>query len=171
MEAAMFQVVKRVVVAAMLAVFACALGVRVSADYTQIMSAGDSITYPSGYLIDNSSEYKLTFGYTSSFGGSAYLKLLDYGTEWDSSLVDGGNCAGYGRHQNQYSGVGTTGAFALMQYDDNFVLYDSSGGTAGWSTLTASNNGAYLSMQTDGNLVVYSASNAPLWSIFGAHSC
>jgi hypothetical protein len=50
---------------------------------------------------------------------------------------------------------------AVMQWDGNFVLYDSSG-KACWSTGTWDHPGAYVVLQDSGNLVVYD-NGVPLW--------
>ncbi|MFF7637054.1 RHS repeat-associated core domain-containing protein [Kitasatospora sp. NPDC008050] len=62
---------------------------------------------------------------------------------------------------------GHSGAWATMQPDGNFVIYDTNH-NALWSSVTWGNNGAYLALQDDGNLVVYKSSQNPnqnpLWS-------
>ncbi|MGF1426310.1 RHS repeat-associated core domain-containing protein [Kitasatospora sp. LaBMicrA B282] len=59
------------------------------------------------------------------------------------------------------------GAYATMQTDGNFVVYDS-GNHPLWASGTYPNAGAYLSLQDDGNLVVYKSAQAlsqnPIWS-------
>jgi hypothetical protein len=58
--------------------------------------------------------------------------------------------------------AGNPGAYAAMQSDGNFVVYDSSS-VALWQAGTAGNPGADLAVQDDGNVVVYSTTSAPLW--------
>jgi hypothetical protein len=55
------------------------------------------------------------------------------------------------------------GAYAVMQEDGNFVVYNLDG-SAVWASGTSSSAGAYLNMQDDGNLVVYNSRNSALWS-------
>ncbi|PYC70622.1 hypothetical protein C7C46_27345 [Streptomyces tateyamensis] len=62
---------------------------------------------------------------------------------------------------------GHAGAYATMQADGNFVVYDSNRNPL-WASGTYPNSGAYLALQDDGNLVVYKNASAPnqnpLWS-------
>ncbi len=58
--------------------------------------------------------------------------------------------------------TGHGGAWAIMQDDGNFVVYDA-GGAPLWATATGP-KGSVFSVQSDGNLVVYDAGGAPLWS-------
>ncbi|MEV7524473.1 glycoside hydrolase domain-containing protein [Streptomyces sp. NPDC091371] len=58
---------------------------------------------------------------------------------------------------------GNPGAYATVQADGNFVVYNKAG-AAVWSSATYGNPGASLKLQDDGNLVLYSSSGAALWS-------
>ena len=58
------------------------------------------------------------------------------------------------------TGTAGRGAYARMQSDGNFVVYNWADNPV-WA---ASTRGARVVMQVDGNLVVYNASNSPLWS-------
>jgi hypothetical protein len=58
--------------------------------------------------------------------------------------------------------AGGVGAYAIMQTDGNFVVYNWSGGAA-FQTRTNGNPNSRLTMQSDGNLVLYRSDNAPLW--------
>lgn len=57
---------------------------------------------------------------------------------------------------------GTSGGFATMQGDGNFVVYDA-GGQPVWATDTSGLPGAELRVQDDGYLVLYDAGNSVLW--------
>jgi cell wall-associated NlpC family hydrolase len=57
---------------------------------------------------------------------------------------------------------GHAGAYAVMQSDGNFVVYDSANQPL-WYTRTSGNAGAALYVQTDGNLVVYGSAGQALW--------
>ena len=59
--------------------------------------------------------------------------------------------------------VGKNTAFAVMQGDGNFILYNTSGQSV-WSSNTAGHPGASINAQNDGNLVIYDASNNPIWA-------
>ncbi|MGW4650889.1 RHS repeat-associated core domain-containing protein, partial [Kitasatospora sp. NPDC004289] len=52
------------------------------------------------------------------------------------------------------------GAWATIQPDGNFVVYDTNHNPL-WSSNTWGNNGAYLSLQDDANLVVYKSAGTP----------
>ncbi|MGF1429088.1 hypothetical protein [Kitasatospora sp. LaBMicrA B282] len=56
------------------------------------------------------------------------------------------------------------GAYAIMQGDGNFVVYQ--GQTAVWNAQTWGHPGAYTCFQTDGNLVVYAGPYLP-----GGYNC
>ncbi|MDH6113512.1 RHS repeat-associated protein [Kitasatospora sp. MAP12-15] len=59
------------------------------------------------------------------------------------------------------------GAWATMQTDGNFVVYDTNHNPL-WSTVTYGNAGAYIAVQDDGNFVLYKSAQAvnqnPLWN-------
>ncbi len=59
------------------------------------------------------------------------------------------------------------GAYATMQNDGNFVVYDSNG-SALWNTFKFTEGASVLKMQSDGNLVTYRNSNGwATWNSFG----
>jgi surface antigen len=58
---------------------------------------------------------------------------------------------------------GRYGAWATLQGDGNFVLYNANGSWAGWSLGNVGFTNAILSMQDDGNVVEYSAGYA-VWA-------
>jgi len=60
--------------------------------------------------------------------------------------------------------LGSTGWFAAMQTDGNFVEYSGMMAPV-FNTETSGHPGALLHIQDDGNLVVYSKTFAPLWNI------
>ncbi|MFD0009212.1 hypothetical protein ACFVJ4_43755 [Streptomyces sp. NPDC127178] len=55
---------------------------------------------------------------------------------------------------------GHPGAYAKMQTDGNFVVYDADNRTL-WSTRTNGNPNAWAIMQNDGNLVIYKSTGGP----------
>lgn len=57
---------------------------------------------------------------------------------------------------------GNPDAYATVQADGNFVIYNKAG-VGIWSSGTYGNPGASLKLQDDGNLVLYSSSGAGLW--------
>lgn len=57
---------------------------------------------------------------------------------------------------------GHPGAWAIMQDDGNFVVYDANGAPL-WATATGP-SGNSIVVQSDGNVVVYDANGAPRWS-------
>jgi surface antigen len=105
---------------------------------------GDRITSPSG-------QYSLTM-------------------QHDGNLVETTQGRPIWAAMTQQAGAG---AYATMQTDGNFVVYNSSGqwvrGT-GWPnnkgvpTWTTSYPGSSLKLQNDGNLVIYASSGHPVWS-------
>jgi hypothetical protein len=88
--------------------------------------------------------------------------------EWYALVMqDDGNLVLYpiGITQADWSS-GTSGrsvAWAAMQSDGNFVVYESSG-TPLWSSGTSGSNVAWIALQNDGNLVIYRTDGQPLWS-------
>ncbi|MEH1842178.1 MAG: hypothetical protein V7L20_26460 [Nostoc sp.] len=52
-----------------------------------------------------------------------------------------------------------------LQYDGNFVLYNSSG-TALWASNTANTAASYIVMQSDCNLVIYGYNSLPIWASY-----
>jgi hypothetical protein len=88
--------------------------------------------------------------------------------EWYALVMqDDGNLVLYpiGITQADWSS-GTSGrsvAWAAMQNDGNFVVYESSG-TPLWSSGTSGSNVAWIALQNDGNLVIYRTDGQPLWS-------
>jgi hypothetical protein len=87
---------------------------------------------------------------------------------WDSYSDFDWQGFGQGIHASSNEPRGMRAAFATMQEDGNFVVYDIQDGSPVpvWSTHTDGNPGAYLNVQDDGNLVIYSATNAVLWSLY-----
>lgn len=61
------------------------------------------------------------------------------------------------------TGTAGSGAYARMQSDGNFVIYNWADSPV-WATGTYGNPGARVDMQSDGNLVVYSGAGSPRWS-------
>ena len=59
--------------------------------------------------------------------------------------------------------VGKSTAFAVMQGDGNFVLYNTTGKPI-WASNTAGHPGAFIVVQNDGNLVIYDSSSRVLWA-------
>ena len=54
-------------------------------------------------------------------------------------------------------------AYAIMQWDGNFVVYDRFGNPL-WNTQTYGNEGAFIILQDDGNLVIYTPDGlTPIW--------
>ena len=64
---------------------------------------------------------------------------------------------------NAGSGAVTSGGFAAMQRDGNFVIYDGAR-VARWSTRTGGNPGASVAIQGDCDVVVRAPGGAPLWA-------
>jgi hypothetical protein len=58
---------------------------------------------------------------------------------------------------------GNPGAYAEMQGDGNFVIYNKAGTNALWSTQTDGKGAAFAQLQTDGNFVLYTSSLTPVW--------
>lgn len=59
----------------------------------------------------------------------------------------------------------TGGQYRLVyQGDGNLVLYDSTDGTAQWSSGTGGTSAGQVAMQGDGNAVIYDAQGAALWT-------
>jgi hypothetical protein len=58
--------------------------------------------------------------------------------------------------------AGHPGAWAIMQDDGNFVVYDAND-SALWATAT-NPNGSFIAVQNDGNLVVYDAGGSAHWA-------
>ena len=89
-------------------------------------------------------------------------------SNWDSYSDFDWQGVGQGLHVSSDEPRGRRAAFAAMQNDGNFVVYDIQDGVPVpvFSTHTDGNPGAYLRVQDDGNMVIYSVSDAVLWSLF-----
>ena len=59
-------------------------------------------------------------------------------------------------------GIQTSPGWAPMQYDGNFVTYNSAGQPY-WNSATWYSPGAWLIVQDDGNVVIYDTNNVPIW--------
>jgi hypothetical protein len=147
--------------------------IRVARAYTMDapgqITKGNTLTSNDGCTV-----LQYNFGYSTHLSGYTWYVDLEFtcgsnpGSEF-LSIYDRDqhdmNGVGYGDHQNQWSTDANGDGYMVMQYDGNFVLYDSAL-AANWATQTNNNSGAYINIQNDGNMVIYSSGNAPLWSVF-----
>jgi hypothetical protein len=140
---------------------AAASGERVRA--TDLV-ADDYVSVWTGGVLSGNGDYAFGMFWAGSQATviHEYVGPGDRYTVWTS--FGDGNWNGPGTHQNHW-GTADIDAYAVMQGDGNFVLYDSEENSV-WSTSTASNPGARLSIQNDGNLVVYSSTDSVLWALW-----
>ncbi|WP_435271365.1 hypothetical protein [Streptomyces sp. 1222.5] len=115
---------------------------------------------PIDTVTPSSSAGYIASGTTLRSGWSAQAKLTRLVMQSDGNLVMYRNRDGAAIWSTHTSGH--SGAYAVMQTDGNFVVYDA-GSQPLWSTHTAGNSGAWANMQDDGNFVIYKGSTA-LWN-------
>ncbi|WP_435271362.1 hypothetical protein [Streptomyces sp. 1222.5] len=108
----------------------------------------------------SSSPGYIASGTTLRSGWSVQATLTRLVMQSDGNLVMYRNRDGAAIWSTHTSGH--SGAYAVMQTDGNFVVYDATSHPL-WSTHTAGNSGAWANMQDDGNFVIYKGSTA-LWN-------
>jgi hypothetical protein len=129
------------------------------------LNGGDFFSSP---MYSDNGQYYLSYSICAAClpgGASSFLVAFTSGsTPYWTSLSDGACSPIYGYHVAQTVRAGPEST--IMQYDGNFVLYNTGSPTyAAWATNTDGHSGAYLSLQNDGNLVIYTASGAPIWAL------
>ena len=96
-----------------------------------------------------------------TLGPGAYLLSPDHQYELIMQATDGNLVLYHGTQALWDAGPAGAGAYAVMQNDGNFVVYNRAG-AAVWNSNTAGFPGANLALQDDSNLVLYHASH-PIW--------
>jgi hypothetical protein len=122
-----------------------------------------SATQFNGTQIDNYIGTQLASGARLNAGD--YLRSSDY--RYTLVMQSDGNLVLYSadRHTVLWFShtQGNLGAYATMQADGNFVVYDKNN-NALWHTYTYNQGASVIKLQTDGNLVIYrNADNGYTW--------
>ncbi len=143
-----------------------------TADYVTLQTDGDLVIYPAG---DNSGTGGALWNADTWGNTDNYLKMQDDGNLvvyseggvalWSSvtgKLPNTQDSLGTGEELNAGQSLWSPSNLyhADMQSDGNFVVYETSTGSAIWNSATGGNPGDYLINQSDGNLVIYPAGDS-----------
>lgn len=126
-----------------------------------------TMSYANNYQVNTYIGTQISSGTTLHAG--EYLRSPD----WRYTLVmqEDGNLVVYStdRYTPLWSSRtwNNAGAYATLQNDGNFVVYDNNG-RALWNTYTYTQGASVLKMQSDGNLVIYrNSDNGFTWDSYG----